>query len=227
MPHSLRLLLIAVVLSLAACSADPVETAAPADGQAPGQPADLYVLRRGRHTDLVLPVAELSGPLATLQPQFPGAQYLVFGFGDRQYMLATHKNLFHALLAPLPGAGIMLVSGIRDTPAQVYGADHLTALSLPQARLAGVEDFIWQSLQPDANGAVSPYMQGKYAGNTYYASSKTYYGFYTCNTWTAEALQAGGFPVHSGGVLFSGQVWEQVRALPPPANATATGGVSH
>lgn len=211
----LRMLLAAAVLLLAACSADPVETAAPADGRAQGPSASLYVLRRGRHTDVVIEAAQLRGALARLKKDFPDARYLVFGFGDRQYMLATHKNLIHVLAAPFPGAGIMLVSGIRDTPAQVYGADHLAALSLRPAQLDAVEGFIWSSLQPGADGSVSPYMQGTYAGNVYYASSKTYYGFYTCNTWTAEALQAGGFPVHSGGVLFSGQVWEQVQALHP------------
>jgi hypothetical protein len=215
----IRLLAVAVPLALAACSADPVETAAPADGQAQGPSASLYVLRRGRHTDVVIEAAQVRGALAQLKKDFPGARYLVFGFGDRQYMLATHKNLGHALLAPFPGAGIMLVAGIKDTPAQVYGADHLAALSLRPAQLDAVEGFIWSSLQPGADGSVSPYLHGTYADNIYYASSKTYYGFYTCNTWTAEALQAGGFPVHSGGVLFSGQVWEQVQTLRPAGDS--------
>jgi hypothetical protein len=212
-----RLLAAAAMLGLAACSSAPVETAAPAAGQAQVQPAGLYILRRGRHTDVVIEAAQVRGPLAALKKEFPDARYLVFGFGDRQYMLATHKNLFHALLAPLPGAGIMLVSGIQGTPAQVYGADHLAALSLRQDQLDAVEGFVWSSLQPSADGVVSPYLQGTYAGNIYYASSKTYYGFYTCNTWTAEALQAGGFPVHSDGVLFSGQVWDQLQNLKPEA----------
>jgi uncharacterized protein (TIGR02117 family) len=207
-------LLLVLPLGLGGCSsAPPVETDASAVRAEQKQPADLYVLRRGRHTDVVIEAAQIRGPLAELKKDFPDARYLVFGFGDRQYMLATHKNLLHALLAPLPGAGIMLVSGIRGTPAEVYGADHLAALPLRPAQLDAVADFIWASLQLDASGAVSPYLQGTYAGNIYYASSKTYDGLYTCNTWTAEALQAGGFPVRSGGVLFSGQVWEQVEAL--------------
>ena len=190
-----------------------METEAPAAAPAASQSADLYVLRRGKHTDLALPVAQVHGPLAALEQEFPGANYLVFGFGDRQYMLASHKNFFHALLAPFPGAGIMLVSGIGGTPEQVYGADHLAALRLSPAPIDAVESFIWQSFQPDASGVVRPYLPGKYTGNTYYASSKTYDGFYTCNTWTAEGLQAGGLPTHSSGVLFAEQVWDQVAGL--------------
>lgn len=217
-------LLAATTLGLGACSsAPPVETTPAVARAEQVQPADLYVLRRGRHTDVVIETAQIRGPLAALKKDFPDARYLVFGFGDRQYMLATHKNLGHALLAPLPGAGIMLVSGIKGTPAEVYGADHLAALPLQLAQLDAVADFIWASLQPDAGGGVSPYLQGTYAGNIYYASSKTYYGFYTCNTWTAEALQAGGLPVRSGGVLFAGQVWEQVQALQPAGAAALPG----
>jgi hypothetical protein len=210
----MRQLAAAALLGLAACSAAPLETAAPAAGAAAApQSADLYVLRRGKHTDLVLPAAQIRGPLAALKQDFPGADYLVFGFGDRQYMLASHKSFFHVLLAPFPGAGIMLVSGIGQPPAQVYGADHLVALALAPAQLDAVEAFIWSSLRPDAAGLVRPYMPGKYAGNTYYASSRTYDGFYTCNTWTAQALQAGGLPVHRSGVLFAGQVWDQLGGL--------------
>ena len=210
----MRGLVLAALLGLTACSDAPIETAAPAVAAATAPPsADLYVLRRGKHTDLVLPVAQIRGPLAALEQEFPGAGFLVIGFGDRQYMLAGHKNFLHVFLAPFPGAGIMLVSGIGPAPAQVYGADHLVALAVPPARLDAVEAFIWGSLKPDAQGVVKPYLPGKYAGNTYYASSKTYDGFYTCNTWTAEALQIGGLPVRSGGVLFAGQVWDQLASL--------------
>ncbi|MDR3416751.1 MAG: DUF2459 domain-containing protein [Nevskia sp.] len=200
---------------MVACSAAPVETASapttPTD--APQPPATIYVLRRGWHTDLVLSVDELRGPVATLGPAFPGARYLIFGFGDRQYMLATHRNLGHLLLAPLPGAGILLITGLRDAPAEVYGAEHVQALSLGPAQLAALDAFLWQSLEPDGDGTVHPYMQGNYAGNVYYSSSKTYDGLYTCNTWTAEALKSGGLPVRSAGVLFAGQVWDQAQAV--------------
>lgn len=210
--EALRPLCVALVAAaLAACSAVPVETGAAATTNAPSAPASVYVLRRGRHTDLVLPVDTLDEHLSTLTADFTAPRYLVFGFGDRQYMLATHKNLWHALLAPIPGAGIMLVSGLQQTPQQAYGADHLVGLSLPAPQLRELQRFVWDSLEQDPPGAVRPYMPGQLPGNVYYASTYTYWGFYTCNTWTAEALQKAGQPVHSGGVLFAGQVWDQVR----------------
>ena len=208
----LRWLCCALLLAgLSACSAVPVETGTAATTNAPPAPASVYVLRRGRHTDLVLPVEQLDEHLATLTADFAAPRYLVFGFGDRQYMLATHKNAWHAFLAPFPGAGIMLVTGLQETPQQAYGADHLAGLSLSAAQLRELQRFVWDSLEQDPPGAVRPYMPGQLPGNVYYASTLTYHGFYTCNTWTAEALEKTGLPVHSGGVLFAGQVWEQLK----------------
>jgi len=212
--ESLRWLCCALLLaSLSACSAVPVETGTTAATNAPAALPSVYVLRRGRHTDLVLPVAELDEHLSTLTADFAAPRYLVFGFGDRQYMLATHKNAWHALLAPFPGAGVMLVTGLRETPQQAYGADHLAALSLSAPQLRELQRFVWDSLEQDPPGAVRPYLPGQLPGNVYYASTYTYWGFYTCNTWTAEALKKAGLPVHSGGVLFAGQVWEQLPKL--------------
>ena len=36
---------------------------------------------------------------------------------------------------------------------------------------------------------------------------------YTCNTWTAAALRVAGLPVSEAGVIFAGQVLDQVRPL--------------
>jgi hypothetical protein len=199
-----------LLMGLAACSAVPLETAVPAGTHAQQAEANLYVLRRGKHTDLVLPVEELGEPLARLTADFPGARYLVFGFGDRQYVLATHKNLWHALLAPLPGPGLMLVTGLQETPQQAYGADHLAPLAVSDAGMRELQGFVWSSLEQDGQGEVHLYLPGKLPGNIYYSATWTYHGFYTCNTWTAEALHKAGLPVHSAGVLFAVQVWDQL-----------------
>ncbi len=199
----------------------PQETAAPAVSTAQQPSADVYVLRRGRHTDLILPVAQLHGPLTAVAADFPGARYLTFGFGDRQYVLATHKNLAHLLLAPLPGAGLLLVTGLQDEPAEVYGAEHLVALPLQPQKIDAIAGFVWDSLQQDDKGAVPPYLPGQYPGNVYYPSKRVYYGLYTCNTWTAEALRSAGLPVRSFDVVFAAQVWDQVRVM---AARTQAGG---
>ena len=48
----------------------------------------VYVVGRGWHTDIGLPVDEVTGPLASLESDFPGVRFMVFGFGEREYYMA-------------------------------------------------------------------------------------------------------------------------------------------
>lgn len=216
---------LAFALTLADCAAPPPpapRAAIPAD-------AVLYVIGRGWHTDIGLPVGEIRGKLTALESQFPGVRYLVFGFGERAYLLSRDKNLVQMLRALFPGPGLMLVSALGAPPEAAFGPDHVVALRLPQAGVDRVADFLWRTLRKAGPGAPAPLAAGPYPGSVFYDSGGTYALGYTCNTWTAEALRAGGLPIAVDGVLFASQVWHRARALaaaratPPPALAGAAG----
>jgi hypothetical protein len=59
---------------------------------APQDSAVIYVARRGWHVDIGFAAADLQPPLKSLMDEFPGAQYLFFGFGDRHYLLAKNRG---------------------------------------------------------------------------------------------------------------------------------------
>ena len=59
---------------------------APTAGPVPRGEATVYVVGRGWHTDIGLPVDEVTGPLASLESDFPGVRFMVFGFGEREYL---------------------------------------------------------------------------------------------------------------------------------------------
>ena len=54
----------------------------------PDGDATIYVVGRGWHTDIGLSVDEVTGPLASLERDFPGIRFMVFGFGEREYYMA-------------------------------------------------------------------------------------------------------------------------------------------
>jgi hypothetical protein len=132
---------------------------------------------------------------------FPDAAWMVFGFGDRDYVLAESPGLGTSLAALWPGPGAILVTGLRVAPDAGFGAGASIPLRLPPGGMAGVAGFITASL-----ATPEPLRPGPYPGSLFLPASRFYSAFYTCNTWTAEGLAAAGLPVEPAGILFAAQV---------------------
>jgi hypothetical protein len=172
----------------------------------------LYVVKRKWHVDIGFAVTDLQPPLASLRADFPAAHFLLFGFGDRHYLLDKDRGLGGMLAALWPGPGLMLATGLTTTAQQAFGADAVIEVALSDAQARAMQAFIWRTLAP-SDALASPLRAGPYEGSWYYSASVRYSALHTCNTWAAEALQAASLPVHSVGVELSGQLWSQVRPL--------------
>lgn len=198
-----------LIASMSGCS-----TRRPGDVASSG-PADfqVYVIDRGWHTDIGLPVAELGGRWAPLDDDFPGATYLTFGFGDRAYLLARDTGILDMMRALFPGPSALLVTGLRAPPGAAFGDAHVVALGVSKAGLAHLEDFLLASFELDSQGHPLRLADGPYPGSLFFASAGTYDAFNTCNTWVAQGLRAGGLPVATTLVVFASQVYGQARGL--------------
>jgi hypothetical protein len=177
------------------------------------EPADrvIYVIARGWHTDIGIPIEEAGGRLISFPKSFPGVRYLVFGFGNRDYLLSNRGNFGDMLRALLPGPGAVLVTALRETPQEAFGSDNVVRIHLTRAGLRNLTQFVSDPLE--TAGEPRPIAEGPYPGSLFYASPVSYSAFYTCNTWTAEALRRAELPVRSTGILFTDQLMEQVRQL--------------
>ena len=93
-------------------------------------PALIFVVRRGWHIDIGFAARETAGPLQSLAAEFPKVKYLLFGFGDRRYLLAKNRNAPVLLAAMWPGKGIIWGTGLAASPKDVFGADNVITLSV-------------------------------------------------------------------------------------------------
>jgi hypothetical protein len=208
-----RLLYLLLTALVAACSAPiPVPTA---------NDAVVYVIRREWHTDIGLPVEEIASPLAILEKPFPGVRFLTFGFGERQFLVNHEKSFVAMLGALLPSQSALLMTALAATPEQAFGSQSVVALRVSRAGLDQIQAALWHELELSAAGEPMLLANGPYEGSVYYAARDTYYGLYTCNTWTADILRAGGLPIPAAGVLFAGQVmgaasWLGMHQTPRP-----------
>jgi uncharacterized protein (TIGR02117 family) len=175
-------------------------------------PVVIYVVKRHWHTDIGFGVTDISSPLATVVAKLPAARILLFGFGDRHYLMNQDHGLSGSLVALWPGPGVVLVTGLTATPEQAFGGDEVKRLALSADQARRLEDFVWKTLVPP-DGVAGFLGKGPYDGSVFYSATAKYSGLNTCNTWTAEALKVAGLPVSSSGVEFSGQVWRQVGEI--------------
>lgn len=183
----------------------------PRDAFIPDGDARIYVVERGWHTDIGLPVDEVSGPLASLEGSFPGIRFMVFGFGERAYYMAHDESSFTMLGALFPSRSAILLTALRAPPDTAFADYRVATLRLPQSGVDRIIAAIWQSLE-QRNGNAVRLADGPYLGSVFYAGSETYDAFYTCNTWTASLLRDAGFPVNTR-VLFAGEVMRQAEQI--------------
>jgi uncharacterized protein (TIGR02117 family) len=212
--RAVALLLIALISGCAAVPPAPV----PFIGN-----AVLYVVERGWHTDIGLPVDEVTGPLASLEADFPGVKYLVFGYGERTYYMAKRAGSGEMIAALFPSKSAILLTALNAPPPVAFPDHRVAMLSVSQQGVDAIANRIWERLEKTADGSAVRLGQGPYLGSMFYASNETYDLFHTCNTWTAFLLRDGGVPINPHGVLFADQVMQQVSWL--AARQAKTGGL--
>ena len=175
----------------------------------------LGVIDEGWHTGLVLSAKALGPGLADLRHRFPNAQYLVFGWGNRRFYEAASPGAEWAIAALFPSPSVIFVQEIRGhKPLKPSPGTDLRWLCISSSGMRRLDGFLEMYFRKDRQGSLVRAEPGSPNGE-FYASTGTYDALHTCNTWTAEALQVGGLPVHSAGILFANQVMSEIRPLRP------------
>jgi uncharacterized protein (TIGR02117 family) len=199
-----RFIAVFVSLVLAACAATtPIPSPTPfADASPPV--TTVAVVRRDWHTDVCIHSEDAEPAVSAFAAGFDGARFLCFGFGERRYVFERDHGPFAALAALFPSHAALLMTVLRATPQDAFGASSVIDLRIGKRGLAGLNAFMQASVQTGDDGAPVRLGDGPYAGSVFFAATFTYDAFHTCNTWTARALRAAGLPVSDS--LFAGGV---------------------
>ena len=205
-----RFAFLACLLQLAACAIPTHPTPPRSVGPLS---ATLYVIDRGWHTDIGLPADEITGALVALEKRFPGARYLTFGFGEREFLTSREVTVGMALGALLPSRSAMLVTTLRTAPDTALGPGNVVTLRITADGLARLEYTLWHGIERTPADEPVSLGPGPYAGSEFFATLGTYHAFYTCNTWTATMLATAGLPVPARGIVFSHQVMNLARTV--------------
>jgi uncharacterized protein (TIGR02117 family) len=195
--------------TLAGCRSTPL----PSYQEAPSDGVTTYLIAAGWHTEIALPIHAIHDPLRTVTSDFPGAQYLSFGWGERNYYMARAPTYGDAMSALFPGPAVLLVIALYRPPRDSRASAQVFEVGLSMAGLDRLSNYIWAAFERSGDGTPRRLAAGPEPGSVFYGATGTYSATYTCNTWTAEGLRAGGAPVTPAGVVFASQVTEQLRLL--------------
>jgi hypothetical protein len=194
-----------LALGTAACSNAVTPCASPVAGS-----DTVYVVGRGWHAEVGLPVEELDGPLAFYRTAFPGARAVMFGYGKKTFFTAPAQSLAEYVLGPFPGPAAIQVTGLSVLPWEAYPPDSIIALSLPPGGSAALSASLWNDLDKDEAGAPRLLSLGHNPVSLFYAARSRYSLTHTCNTWVADMMHVAGLNVSGNGVVFSDQVMSRV-----------------
>ena len=193
-PRAVRVFFACLLTSLmcGACSA-PVKGVFPPEQGAPSKA--VYLVRHGLHVGIVLKRADVPAGVWPQRAEFPEADYLEVGWGDRDYYQSPDPGLGTLLKAGLlPTASVLHIVGFNGPVPRYFPRSEIVRLDLSLTGFARLGAYIEGSYAKDARGAVQVLGPGLYGDSRFYLSAETYHAFNTCNVWSARGLRAAGLP---------------------------------
>ena len=183
----------------------------------------IFVLGHGFHTGLAVRAREVPEAAWPARRDFPDADYLELGWGDREYYPRAHPGVWLALRALFtPTSSTLHVVPIAGPLTRFFRDSEIIELQVSQAGFERMVEFVRQTYELDANGRAIAISSEVQDGSRFYASPRTFHAFENCNVWVARALEAAGLPVHPETAITAGMLLRQVRRLRVAAPAAYT-----
>jgi uncharacterized protein (TIGR02117 family) len=207
--HLITILLVFV----AACAMSP-PGAPPASAE---QTRTVYVAAHGWHTGLIVRSRDVPRDAWPARVDFPEAEYLELGWGEREYYMREDAGVWLGLRALLWSTSSAIhAAGFRGPVAGEFPRSEIVELRVAQAGFQRLVSFVGASHERDAAGRTIVLAPGQRPGSLFYASHRRFHLFETCNTWVARALQEAGVPVEPRSATTAEGLMRQLRPLALP-----------
>jgi uncharacterized protein (TIGR02117 family) len=197
----------------------PVASLYPARHDEPGR-HPVWIVRHDWHTGVVVRREDVPAEVWPERDDFPGAEYLEVGWGDRDFYRAPAGTLWLGLKAAFwVNDSVLHVAAFRAPPGVYFAGGEVAEITLSSRGFRALAAFIGDAHARTGDGRAMPLGPGKYGQSRFYVGRERYV-LTTCNVWTARALRAGGFPITPFWAVTAANVMRQVEsglAAPKPA----------
>jgi uncharacterized protein (TIGR02117 family) len=144
---------------------------------------------------MVIRQADIPDSARPWSRDFPDAEYLEVGWGDRTFYQAADPHLGSALKAALlPTESVLHIFAFNGSVTASFPYSEIIEMRLPGGGMQRLAGYIVASFSTDDAGSIRSLGGEFYRNRRFYASRETYHLFNTCNAWTAKALRATGLP---------------------------------
>lgn len=156
----------------------------------------IYVIAHDKHTGIAVRRADIPTGLWPESRDFPRADYLEVGWGDRNYYHGRDRGAWGTLGAVLwPTPSVLHVVGIRGPPARAFPESEIVELTLSRDGFERLLRYIDDAYERSGSAVAGSLGPGLYGDSRFYPGRESFHLFRTCNVWTARALRAAGIPI--------------------------------
>src|ERR1051325_6886136 len=170
----------------------------------------VFVVHGGWHAAIVLSTADISQLEVPEIADFPQSRFIEFSWGDKDYFPDPHAGPLAALKAAFWSSGSVLhLVGFTEEIAKFYSGAEIIELQFAAPAYGELLSYLSETFARSGRVRASSHA-GLYPYSRFYPATRQFALWNTCNTWVAEALAAGGFPISPSFVITAGQLSEQI-----------------
>jgi len=178
-----------------------------------GEPSrSVYLVNHGWHAGVVIKREDISPDIWPESQDFPDAQYLEVGWGDRDFYQAPEFNLWLAFeAATWSSASALHVVGFRGPVGTYFPESEIIEIMLSPLGLERLIGRIEGSYAKDPAGVPIRLGPGLYGESMFYLSRERFHLLKTCNVWVATLLRSAGCPITPPYAIMVGNLVFQAR----------------
>jgi len=163
----------------------------------PNEPSKtIYLVSHGWHAGIVVKRGDIPPGTWPQHNDFPEAEYLEVGWGDKDYYMTPEPHLGITLKAGLlPSASVLHIVGFSGSVTRYFPRSEVIRIDLSEAGFERLCSYLENSYAQDEAGLSQSLGPALYGDGRFYLSRESYHAFNTCNVWTARGLRNAGCPI--------------------------------
>jgi len=193
-PALKRVLLPPILLAFVACAASQSNPIEPR-GHGPG--VSVYLVAHDKHSGIAVRRPDIPAGTWPEIRDFPQADYLEVGWGDRDYYFGRNQGFTDALRAAFApnNPSVLHVAGVRGPLAKSFPASEIIEVTLSREGFSRLIRYIHDEYDRAGAPVVASLGPGLYGDSRFYPARTTFNLLRTCNVWTARGLRGAGLPI--------------------------------